>query len=761
MLQVPIQCSNFSQYLLECFREPTSQEETVPFLLGTWPISEVFGTAQTERMQTLREPDPSQLEDDLHLSWRRLSWHARSREILQRRRVMGSTTEDAGKVQVIAREGPACIPASLLSASLGFSMQLTSESLADFLEKDDVLVGSHLVLAGLPDEFPDRLLFSRLALFRDALDQGKPWREMPLFTMLCARDLASLSWLVAKWILTSRLPERTEVEGHFARFTPSDSGSPYHFLTHTREGSVTGQRTYTPDEFATQVLESIDLLAVPTHGFEACANGGGGLVLCGLNSALPVLPIGLTGVLACARGYDCPRGPHPIPLSQFRSKVLMVASCNGLRLADSVLQPHFNLGLAFADGEGLAYVSTLFSATGNIAASSVFSAAMASGHNLGESLALVNGFLYRAGLDHPGYVAIGNPKLTLGAASFFEMEIAEHDPAHIAVDCGRTNMAEIVVRSGELATMADRGDLRLSITGQTETTYWFSLPENKETLRLFLFRFPTSLYERLDISFSSREKLDESCRQVLKSLRHWLEFNDISGDTSDFWSRVRETAGELERGLASALSRSSYDASALARAKEQIRLLNELISTTRDHVIETLSEELLKAFWLTNIYAQAYRTEAVATTVCPNCESDSVMRILCRPLYEDRRKCVICPRCGIVSDVSAEGGIRLVQILAPESVTREETWELEIRIEMNDHTQDRSVLICPRVSANGWSSALSQPPYTLANVAGSSISVTRFRYSIPANVPPHRYFLKALVASNGEIAFGTKVLHVL
>lgn len=753
-----VKCARLDHYGLECVRA-SKRDQVLPLLANPAEASEA-PTSTTNQHRAPHHLSNGVSEQDLE-RWSRLSWQEKCDEIIENWRINRPEQFAANRPPIVVQAGPACIPAALLSGALGLPFHLITKSFSDFVESHDPTLGPRMLFAGLPEDFPDQFLFSELSRFRDGLDRRLPVSSLPTFTLLCARNVASLSKLVAKWIIKSQAPNVPEGKKEMALFMPSESSSAYSSFTSGQDQISFSREIYTPDQFAEKIREPTDFLAVATHGFEACADGGGGVVLCGLNSSPAELAPGLPGVLACARGYDCPRGPRPIPLERFASSLLMVASCNGLRLADSVLQPHFNLGLSFVDGDGLAYVSSLFSSAGTAIASAVFGSAMASGASLDQSLSLLNAFLYFSGLDHPAYLAIGNPLFTLCPDLVSKHHMTVGDGKTLKIELGKTFMAELLLHSSELAKQAAQGDLCVQINGVTEPIYWYSYPEEPERLRLFLFSFPHTLPESVELLFCSRKEIETSCRRILQSLAHWSEFAEMTLADSELWVSIRQVKKELDESLPSALLRCAYEAGTLEDLFAQITLLKDLSSTARFNVLASLSDDLLKTFWLSNSYAHRFTTDAISVTRCQNCGAEAVVRIL-RPLMKDNmRRCVICPRCGIISDLAVDDIIKSAKVSAPATITRETEWELQIQVKLKNPCPGQSVLICPRLSANGWSDALTDPPYAEITFADSTAYTIPFKQNVKKEVPPHRYFIKCLVASEQEIAFVSKVIYVI
>ncbi|HEX2095057.1 MAG TPA: hypothetical protein VHG28_21840 [Longimicrobiaceae bacterium] len=755
----PLVCETFLDYCRACSE---SAGAIIPILRGAepWPLGEWFpGTAEAAYPKGMC----GDCGEDFVKEWSALLWRDRCARVLAARGARG-TTPEPGSPTVLVRASPACIPAAVLAGSLGFRFRLSEGPVGEVADQVQRGADGPVVIAGLPEEFGDQLLFGRLAVLRDQLASRVPWSRLPVTTLLCGRDVAALSWLVAK-LVAARGREPAERDRRFLHCSPNRAGSMAAVVdTRDETGSVLTARQFTPDEFVEQILQPHDLLAIPTHGFEACADGGAGTVLCGLRAGAASDPWERPGVLACGRGLPCPRGPRPVPLARFRSLALMVGSCNGLRLADSALDPDFNLGLSFVDGGGAAYVSSLFCNVGSDVCTDLFSAAMASGRTLGETVLLANTFLAAAGMEHPAFWTIGDPLFRLVRVPAATAPGMEGAAENVQTDFGDCHLAELLLR-GEAARLAQAGRFAVAATadGQECPVRWFHRAEEQDgeaLVRLYFFQFPRPL-GRICWSVVDRPGVEARCRTALDGLEGWLEFFALAGQDTEA-AELRGTIGEIRPLLLASLNRGAYDATALWRLLQQTDLLERLAATAQEQALGWLSTELMKSFWLTNLYMGRYRTEEIGRATCQNCGAAAIRRVLRNPLTEARRHSVVCPRCGIVLDTSPGGTVESLAITAPTLFPRERRVEAEVVLETRPSEPGGTpIVVCLRLSANSWCDKLPEPAFVEADAAEPARTPLRFSFSLPADLPPHRYFLKTVVATPHELAFASRVVYVV
>jgi hypothetical protein len=451
----------------------------------------------------------------------------------------------------------------------------------------------------------------------------------------------------------------------------------------------------------------------------------------------------------------------------------MLESCNGLRLADSVLRSSFNLGLSFLDGEGVGYVSSLLCSQGGAMAAVALAAAMASGRTLGEAAALINALLYCRRGEYPGYLAIGQPdfRVTEPPGDAAVPVISQITDA-VALDFGSAYLGEILVRDGAAVELASYGSLglRLSPASPGEQIYWFARPERRQEgipaassqVRLFLFRFPEAL-GRVRLALVNRQEAEDSARRSLAHLRRWLDFFALAGlnkESPEVFHHLQEMQTQVHTALARMMVKMSNDASAWERLQECRALVDRTVTLARDEAVDWLAAKLLQPFWPTNLYTPAYLSQGLRDSLCPNCQGPAITKGLKHPLSGDGRQVTVCPRCGIVSDLPADGPFTSLVLAAPGQVGRGQPLEVEVLVETSRPGEGTAVLVCPRISAVGLCQAVPAPPHYEFTPTAPGREDMRFRFVIPPDLPPHRYFLKAVAASASDLAFASRVLFV-
>src|SRR5262249_54763711 len=127
--------------------------------------------------------------------------------------------------RIVVASSPSAVCAGLLAGCAGLPVRVASGDLAAAAREELRAHGQPVIVVPTRDEAADALLVGLLTEFEAALASEMPWDELPRFTLLTGRDLASLSWVVAKEIARrlqrgSRQPER-----RLAHFTPAEDSA--------------------------------------------------------------------------------------------------------------------------------------------------------------------------------------------------------------------------------------------------------------------------------------------------------------------------------------------------------------------------------------------------------------------------------------------------------------------------------------------------------------------------------------------------------
>jgi hypothetical protein len=656
-----------------------------------------------------------------------------------------------------------------LAARLGLPLRVARTSLLEIARAAaQGIPAVDVTIVGTSSEASDDLLTGLMADVHAALSSEIPWSQLPRFTLLVARDLASLSWVIAKAIATSVEPRAGAAPGRFRHYQVNASG------THAREALIDDATGWRPDDRQLRQAELLASLLAPTaatayqtHGADGCAHGGDGLVLCGLRLPSTPLAADTPGTLACGRGHPCPRGPLPLALERVPTTTLMLASCNSLRLANSSHAAAFNLGLSFLEGIGQAYAGSITSGFTNEACSLSFISAYSSGWPFGEATLLANALLTSARLDTPSYLGVGlpgtrapEPFVTRGEP----IEIGEGARSPIVVQAGSTFLAELLVRDANLVALARVGTVSISATGAAgNAVFWLARVEHGGAnsdmiLRVFLFGFPEPLGD-VTLSFEDAETERERTRHACANVGLWTKLGRLALPGEPYarvWAELTESAASLRARVVEAMPSLLYDGRAPGLVRQLGESLDALSDVARETVTTGLVERMTGSFWLTNVLSSAYHPVSAERVRCPYCAGAAEGKLLRHGLDADARRVVVCLRCGIVEDVP-EGAALTVAIDAPVTAHAGGSLEVTVRLARRSDGDGQEVTLWPRMPSRGGRDVLPEPRSALASAAGSA----DFRFQLPADMLPHQYPLKVLVASRHGLGFAQRPLFVI
>jgi hypothetical protein len=754
-------CQSLDEYWLAC-ASSGADPPTIPLLEGAhpWPIAEAFGStvlvSPAADSLEVRDVAAPRTPFQVALEWARAV-------------AASADAGRAGGLEVVARAGPGAIAAATLARATGRRLRIAGSGILETVTaRQRERPGLPITVVVPMDEAGDDVLVGLTEATLEGLLAERPWRELPRITILTGRDQASLSWVVAKAVLAHL---RGSGSPSLFRLSHYAADEEHALLLEARWNGerqpAPARRTLRRDQLLESLSGESTAIAYETHGIDSCAKGGDGLVLCGLHTPTRSHAASAVGVLACARGHACPRGPAQLPLSRLRTDTLMLASCNGLRLADSALDPDFNLGLNFLDGPGGAYVSSVLAGYGGEVGSRCMLAALASGRGLAESTLLVNACLHGAQLDIPSYLAVGLAE-TASVAPATSSPIPWPSDGRLRMELGPRHLAELLVDAPQLIPMARERRLGLAVrSAETEPVYFFTRFEGKglqeagadRLLRIVLFRFPQPLGS-LEIEASDSTALRRRARGLLRGVDGWVDLLERAG-VADQETVIQ--LGQAGAAFGRAISRSSslidFDGSAQAEVARLSDDLESVARAGRDLLLTELVPRLSESFWLTNLTGGDLQLQSTTRSLCPNCGAIALRRLLRHPLRDGARSVLVCLRCMIVSDLPDQGEIEDVTIAIPRLAAPRTVLEARIRVVRRGHVAPFEVTVHPRVSTRAGHPVACQPEEAGGWLHERSRTFS-FRFTLPAKMLPHQHHLKAIVASSTELAFAQRPFFV-
>lgn len=671
-----------------------------------------------------------------------------------------------GDTLVLACEGYAALCAGILSQALNFPLFVAPRD--QLLERArEHSSNKPVALVMLKEDADDALLFGLADDFQAALLSHRPWEQLPRCTIVTARNVAALSWLVFKLIVHAKLTSSGSASGRLVSVTPHESLCLISEVSLTDAGACTTTREADLTATLAALAQPADVLAYSTHGEDACASGGGGIVLCGLSVAHDAdTPFNGTA-LACGLGHPCPRGPRPTRLSTIAAPMLMLHACNSLRLGDGSLASDFNLGLEFLDGLGTAYVGALFTGTGPLSANA-FMAAIASGMKFAEAVAMANAFVAQARLDRCLFMGVGLPqdsarvpKKTV-AATPFELRMSEAarmqgEGAHLISICLTDPGIIDCARDSRLSFSIERGPTKDSI-------YWWYRLESAAPLqvRAFFFRFPAPVDE-LCFTPVDGQALHERCLDALRSLERWIELwrlTALSRSHSRLFRQLTELHSDAREVLAEHLARLRFDGAAPGRFGDIHSRLTAAAVDAGVAALQTFTPRLTGSFWLTAVLAGEYRFDRALSAPCSYCSRLVVRKVVRHALSGEKRVTDICPRCGIVADILEQGSIASLIIEAPSLTPVGTPFEGRVRIiPAPGVSPTTEVILAVRLCTHGLREVPPTQAQTRAALNGDSVEMP-FRFSVPADLPPHQYRIKVLTITPDSMGFASRLLAV-
>ena len=659
-----------------------------------------------------------------------------------------------------------------LAQTWGCSPELVpAAELRDRVETALELAAARVMLVALCADLKDDLLVAALNVIGRFVAGEEAWEACPQFTLLTGRSPAQVARLCERLRASD---SETEKSARFVHFQGSDASAEAIFLEREPGSGERVERSKEGGEkLADLVRRPASVIAYQTHGGEACARGGGGVVLCGRSLRPAERSAGTAGILACGRGLACPRGPLPLPMRELQAQVFLLVSCNGLRLADGALQDDFNLGLSLLDGIGQAYISSITGTRGADLVSKIFLAAVCSGVSLGEATALINAAMIRSRVDAPSFVAIGSPSLVVAPDAPRPHPVAAPVAEGILeLAAGDQHFADLVIDDARMLALVEEDALLLAAPEPAPVVMWFcrreavaSRPDGatRRCVRLFLFRYPETIGQ-LRLEIGDRRQDAQEALGWRRSLGRWLELWRTFGLAErdpEAYKTICDNYDQTATQLSLLLSRLAWSTAGRAQLQKHFAIMRLLSRTATEFLLPELVPRLGGgSFWLTNESA-GYQLLQSRRWRCLSCDRPGMERRVQNPVSGDARHIRSCGRCGIVFDGPAEGSLRDLRLQAPNVVRCGDRFRLAVEVDVAAVAAGQTLSVYPRLAIHGLTDVKAKPVAagTIPLVPGLGQILT-FTLEIPAALFPHQHFIKVLAATEQELVFASRPLFV-
>lgn len=622
---------------------------------------------------------------------------------------------------------------------------------------------THIAIMALASDVTDSALMALIAAERCWMNSCSPSSCMPSFGLITGRDPTALRRTVNA-IVAGRNIFRPHprlrlfsVGGNLVQATELIMGSA------TVEGATRSNSLSGPGlELA--LRQSVDALALETHGTESCARGDGRIVFCGRVPGTRSGPA--DRALACGHGHPCPKGDRPFPLHGLNARAIILASCSSLRLGDAALEHDFNLGLSCLDGPIEAYVGSIFASGGNRVASRAILACLASGETLGRATAYANALVRAGRLDHGTRVCVAPPDFRLVDGSGLpEVEASDGVRGAVTIACGDARAATVQLGDPMALALASAGRLVLQVDTESpgSNTAWFARIEGAGAdarLRLFLFRFPEAL-GCLTLRFADFDTVVERARAPLERLRLWSDYLRLAtGATDDHASEVIALMEESRHVIDRALVGVHCEGAVLVDLERAGAVVDGAAATLRTAATAALVEQLGRAFWLPNVLAPTQRLCVSEMSTCRHCGGVALSQVFADEVTRTKRSTVVCARCAIVSDITEGGPVVDLAAECEGHAVAGHRLDLQVRIRLRPATVGTELCVYPRLSTPGFGVIVSSPANAVHTADGVAEVSLPFHFELPEDLVPHYYTVKILVSTPSHLSFGARRLMV-
>jgi hypothetical protein len=121
------------------------------------------------------------------------------------------------------------------------------------------------------------------------------------------------------------------------------------------------------------------------------------------------------------------------------------------------------------------------------------------------------------------------------------------------------------------------------------------------------------------------------------------------------------------------------------------------------------------------------------------------------------RAIVVCPRCGICSDVPLDSAIENLVIDTPNLSVAGGELAVAITVRLN---RAANLWVFPRLSTHHEKSQLPDPAYGFASSTRAEQVRLEFAFRLAKEISPHRHYVKLLAHTDDGLAFGSRPFFV-
>jgi len=526
--------------------------------------------------------------------------------------------------------------------------------------------------------------------------------------VMTARDLESLSWMLAKSLLppSRRAGRRSLVVGFETQDRP--------LLPDDAAVFIGGRSLDAADAERWRLDHTIGALAVSAHGKEDYVHIGM-LTVCGLRPGSVGAPASARAP-QCAFGAGCCKPGRPAQAYTWPVDAFFINSCSSAKIAGGLYEGDFSLPLAAADGPTRLYIGTRWAKRICSMEHWLFTGLWHSGYRAGEIVAILNHAEQEAIGEPASYVLIGDPLHTNGEVG------------------GGGWVREAACESGSRPWPA------------TEGRAYYALRRAEDGVRLYLVdgsRNPKAPEMQGDpFPDADRDRL-------AAALDGFQRLSLLIPDIGSLEGRVRELVGRARRA-ARLKARARYDASSYAKARRAGQeAMQQLLRMEQDVVAFLRSDLRSERSRLEAILEDELLAEELRPGERCSCGAALLVQRTRHPAFPSlRRRRGICLRCSVVWDAGINGLDASLEVPSQSATTAPLTGRLLMANSGERHRRVFAIIGCPQLHGR----FAVEPDVLSTDLAPQASQELRFRLTWTGEVAPHSWMLRAFVISGMEVS---------
>ncbi|QPC48225.1 hypothetical protein [Mangrovibacillus cuniculi] len=557
--------------------------------------------------------------------------------------------------------------------------------------------------------------------------------------VITANSVEELSWVILKGIFSSLVVcdrELTNNENHIVL--------PYskkQFNNPVKDTVIYNNESTLLESFERLVNKKrINSFYISTHGSEDCILLSDSIV-CGQSKRFR------GNGMDCKINEKCPIHKKGILAADIPADFVVNSTCFGYRPFNTILPSSVSLSNAFLENHASIYISSIGIKHGPDAEICLLHNLLLEGYTAGESVQILNNWLYQSNVDFPCYLVIGNPNQKYRVSN--QKNLEETLELTKENDIYRMTIKQLKDKSFLKIKLDSCIEKFSYIENTSRINYYYSIVEEKGERYLYLYSWQNFNRERIEIIFHSTiPKLSFNNFQ-LSELEKKIVGNKYENETTELTNLISESASTIKE--------MKFDPNAFNKIRNLYKNINEKHQKLQEIIIEKLMKKSSSAYsiFLPELYIQQVQmlNHTVTEGVCFICDNKAKEYTFKNEATSEKRFLTYCPKCGCISDYSSMKKVKL-EIIGRSDIPNLGIFKQTLVIKNISSENVKGLAFLTHLGLDEWSSVNKniiefelEPGKTEEHV---------FEFEIMKEIQPSIYYFKSMAITNSELYYANK-----